>query len=97
MRAEKKAGAEKAPKPTASCLKERCGEHRVSKDGPARGVVCASWSVPFDKLRAGFRGRFGAPQDEGGWDLQIKTGAARAPACLKGFFPAALDGERIAR
>jgi hypothetical protein len=22
------------------------------------------WSVPFDKLRAGFRGRFAAPEDE---------------------------------
>jgi hypothetical protein len=24
-------------------------------------LVCPSWNVPFDKLRAGFRGRFAAP------------------------------------
>jgi hypothetical protein len=32
----------------------------------ARDVVRASWSIPFHKLRAGFRGRFAAPGARGG-------------------------------
>ncbi len=46
------------------------------------GADCASWIVPFAWLRAGFRGPFGAPQDEGGGLLKeaLTSGPARAPS-----------------
>src|ERR1700684_1579181 len=53
----------RAPNPTDLIL--RAAPRRgASKDGPVCSFVCASWSVPFDKLRTGFRGRCAAPQDE---------------------------------
>jgi hypothetical protein len=57
----------------ASRLTERCAASLGSQADAERGAgkrpmppvaSCASWSVPFDKLRAGFRGRSAAPPNE---------------------------------
>jgi hypothetical protein len=52
-------------------------QHRVSKGGQKRPTLSLRlWSVPFDKLRAGFRGRAAALQNEvWGTPRREKSGA----------------------
>jgi hypothetical protein len=62
--ANKKAAFERGAKPDGLVPPGAMRRASRLEDGPARGVVCASWNAPFDKLRTGFRGRFAVPQGE---------------------------------